>query len=95
MSVTFVAETRGFEGSPELETEWFIGTANFSGGAFNPFPDGGPGSVPIEHFIAHMSFLLDEMEAEGDAFFSHQKAMSFWLIAQGAQIQGAKAVSWA
>ena len=94
MSTTFVAVTRQFESSPELETEWVIGTANFSGGAFNPFPDGDLGSVPIDHFILHMEYILGAFEKAGDRL-NTDKALSFWYLSKGAKLQGAEAVTWA
>jgi hypothetical protein len=94
MSTTFTTHTTFHPGSPELEFEWYLGTVSFAGGAFNPFPDGGWGTVPIGHFILNMEHILAEFEELGDQL-NAAKAMSFWHIAKGASLQGARAVSWA
>ena len=97
MSTTFVAVARADEDSPELvpaeADQWVIGSVSFSGGEFNPFPDGSPGSVPIDHFILHMETLLGIFEEAGDGF-NTTRALSFWYLSKGARLQGAQAVTW-
>ena len=94
MSTTFTSQTTYHPGSPELEDQWYLGTVSFAGGAFNPFPDGDMGCVPIGHFILHMEHILAEFEELGDKL-NARKAMSFWHVAKGAALQGAREVSWA
>jgi hypothetical protein len=94
MSTTFVAVSRPLEGFPEPVEEWVIGTVSFSGGEFNPFPDGSSGSVPIDHFILHMETMVGEFEEAGDRF-NTDRALSFWYLSKGAKLQGARAVTWA